>query len=28
VHEQVADAVRDAAIESGIARLDRAPTGL
>src|SRR5215208_664605 len=28
VHEQVADAVRDAAIESGTARLDRAPMGL
>jgi malate dehydrogenase (oxaloacetate-decarboxylating) len=28
VHERVADAVRDAAIESGVARLDRAPTGL
>ena len=28
VHHRVADAVRDAAIESGAARLDRAPTGL
>jgi malate dehydrogenase (oxaloacetate-decarboxylating) len=28
VHERVADAVRDAAIKSGAARLDRAPTGL
>ena len=28
VHERVAAAVRDAAIESGAARLDRAPTGL
>jgi len=28
VHQQVADAVRDAATESGIARLDQAPTGL
>jgi malate dehydrogenase (oxaloacetate-decarboxylating) len=28
VHLQVADAVREAAIESGAARLDRAPTGL
>jgi malate dehydrogenase (oxaloacetate-decarboxylating) len=28
VHQQVADAVRDAATESGIARLDRAPMGL
>jgi malate dehydrogenase (oxaloacetate-decarboxylating) len=28
VHEQVATAVRDAAIESGVARLDRAPSGL
>jgi malate dehydrogenase (oxaloacetate-decarboxylating) len=28
VHERVADAVRDAAIKSGVARLDRAPTGL
>jgi malate dehydrogenase (oxaloacetate-decarboxylating) len=28
VHEQVANAVRDAAVQSGIARLDRAPTGL
>jgi malate dehydrogenase (oxaloacetate-decarboxylating) len=28
VHERVADAVREAAIESGAARLDRAPTGL
>ncbi len=28
VHERVATAVRDAAIESGVARLDRAPTGL
>jgi malate dehydrogenase (oxaloacetate-decarboxylating) len=28
VHLQVAEAVRDAAIESGVARLDQAPTGL
>ena len=28
VHLQVADAVREAAIESGVARLDRAPIGL
>jgi hypothetical protein len=28
VHMQVASAVREAAIESGVARLDRAPTGL
>jgi len=28
VHEAVADAVKDAAIESGVARLDRAPAGL
>jgi malate dehydrogenase (oxaloacetate-decarboxylating) len=28
VHSQVASAVREAAIESGVARLDRAPTGL
>jgi malate dehydrogenase (oxaloacetate-decarboxylating) len=28
VHERVADAVREAAIKSGAARLDRAPTGL
>ena len=28
VHERVADAVREAAIESGVARLDRTPTGL
>jgi malate dehydrogenase (oxaloacetate-decarboxylating) len=28
VHERVADAVREAAIKSGVARLDRAPTGL
>jgi malate dehydrogenase (oxaloacetate-decarboxylating) len=28
VHERVADAVRDAAIKSGVARLDRVPTGL
>jgi malate dehydrogenase (oxaloacetate-decarboxylating) len=28
VHESVADAVREAAIKSGVARLDRAPTGL
>jgi malate dehydrogenase (oxaloacetate-decarboxylating) len=28
VHERVALAVRDAAIESGVARLDRVPTGL
>ena len=28
VHEQVAEAVREAAIESGVARLDRAPAGL
>ena len=28
VHEQVADAVRDAAVESGVAHLDRAPMGL
>jgi malate dehydrogenase (oxaloacetate-decarboxylating) len=28
VHRQVSDAVRDAAIQSGAARLDRAPTGL
>ena len=28
VHEQVADAVRDAAVESGVARPDRAPMGL
>jgi malate dehydrogenase (oxaloacetate-decarboxylating) len=28
VHEQVSDAVRAAAIQSGAARLDRAPTGL
>ena len=28
VHLQVAGAVREAAIESGAARLDRAPTGL
>ncbi len=28
VHRQVSDAVRDAAIQSGTARLDRAPTGL
>jgi malate dehydrogenase (oxaloacetate-decarboxylating) len=28
VHEQVAEAVREAAIQSGIAHLDRAPMGL
>jgi malate dehydrogenase (oxaloacetate-decarboxylating) len=28
VHEQVATAVRDAAVESGVARLDRSPMGL
>src|SRR5918999_644771 len=28
VHERVANAVRDAAVKSGVARLDRAPTGL
>ncbi|MDP8972731.1 MAG: NAD-dependent malic enzyme [Actinomycetota bacterium] len=28
VHEQVAEAVRDAAVESGVARPDRAPMGL
>jgi malate dehydrogenase (oxaloacetate-decarboxylating) len=28
VHEKVADAVRDAAVESGVARPDRAPMGL
>jgi len=28
VHEQVADAVRDAAIQSGVAHLDSAPMGL
>ncbi len=28
VHEQVADAVRDAAVESGVAHLDRSPMGL
>ena len=28
VHEQVADAVREAAVESGVARPDRAPMGL
>jgi malate dehydrogenase (oxaloacetate-decarboxylating) len=28
VHDQVANAVRDAAVESGVARLDRAPMGL
>jgi malate dehydrogenase (oxaloacetate-decarboxylating) len=28
VHEQVADAVRDAAVESGVARPDRTPMGL
>ena len=28
VHEQVSEAVREAAIESGVARLDRVPTGL
>ena len=28
VHSQVAEAVREAAIESGVARLDQAPTGL
>jgi malate dehydrogenase (oxaloacetate-decarboxylating) len=28
VHQQVADAVRDAALESGVARLDRTPPGL
>jgi malate dehydrogenase (oxaloacetate-decarboxylating) len=28
VHERVADAVREAAIKSGVASLDRAPTGL
>jgi malate dehydrogenase (oxaloacetate-decarboxylating) len=28
VHHRVADAVRDAAIESGVARLDRVPVGL
>jgi malate dehydrogenase (oxaloacetate-decarboxylating) len=28
VHEQVANAVRDAAVESGVARLDRTPSGL
>jgi malate dehydrogenase (oxaloacetate-decarboxylating) len=28
VHQQVAGAVREAAIESGTARLDQAPTGL
>jgi malate dehydrogenase (oxaloacetate-decarboxylating) len=28
VHERVADAVREAAIKSGVARLDRVPTGL
>jgi malate dehydrogenase (oxaloacetate-decarboxylating) len=28
VHEQVANAVRDAAVESGVARLDRRPSGL
>ncbi len=28
VHERVANAVRDAAVESGVARLDRTPSGL
>jgi malate dehydrogenase (oxaloacetate-decarboxylating) len=28
VHKEVADAVRDAAVESGVARLDRTPLGL
>jgi malate dehydrogenase (oxaloacetate-decarboxylating) len=28
VHERVANAVRDAAVESGVAHLDRAPIGL
>jgi malate dehydrogenase (oxaloacetate-decarboxylating) len=28
VHERLADAVREAAIKSGVARLDKAPTGL
>ncbi|MCA1838287.1 MAG: NAD-dependent malic enzyme, partial [Actinobacteria bacterium] len=28
IHDQVANAVRDAAIESGVAHLDRAPMGL
>lgn len=28
VHERVAEAVRDAAVESGVAHLERAPTGL
>ena len=28
VHERVADAVREAAIHTGIAHLDRAPVGL
>jgi malic enzyme len=28
VHEQVADAVRDAAVQSSVAHLDRAPMGL
>ena len=28
VHDQVANAVRDAAVESGVARLDRTPSGL
>ena len=28
VHERVAEAVRDAAVKSGVARLDRVPTGL
>jgi len=28
VHEQVSNAVRDAAIESGVAHLDRAPMGM
>jgi malate dehydrogenase (oxaloacetate-decarboxylating) len=28
VHERVAEAVRDAAVKSGVARLDRAPKGL
>jgi malate dehydrogenase (oxaloacetate-decarboxylating) len=28
VHERVANAVRDAAVKSGVARLERAPTGL
>jgi malic enzyme len=28
VHEQVADAVRDAAVQSGVAHLDSAPMGM